>query len=51
MILGHNVQYRGSMSRTSILVIECSKETTWRGAMLNRIALCHFEGIKEHEIG
>ncbi len=26
VILGHNVQYTGSMSRLPILVLECSKE-------------------------
>ncbi len=25
VILGHNVEYTGSMSRLSILVLECSK--------------------------
>ncbi len=31
VILGHNVQYTGSMSRLPILVLECSKERQLEG--------------------
>ncbi len=32
VILGHNVQYAGSISRLPILVLECSKEDHLEGA-------------------
>ncbi len=45
MILGHNVEYTGSMSRLPILVLECSKGGP------NRTEKWLFEGEKVDEIG
>ena len=52
MILGHNVQYTGSMSRLPILVLECSKGSHLeRGACQTEEKFVFFEGVNMDEIG
>ncbi len=52
MILGHNVEYTGSMSRLPILVLECSNGGHLEGeGMPNRTQMLLFEGVKVDEIG
>ena len=52
VILGHNVECRGSKSRLPILVPECSKGTHWEGgAMPNRRDIWLFQGVNVDEIG
>ena len=51
VILGHNVENRGSMSRLPILVPECSKGRQLEGgAMPNRTEIWHFEGVNADEM-
>ncbi len=45
VILGHDVEYRDSMSRLPILVPECSK-----GSHMERVEIWLFEGVKLPEI-
>ncbi len=45
VILGHNVEYTGSMSRLPILVLECSK-----GSHLERGGIWLFQGVKVDEM-
>ncbi len=52
MILGHNIEYNGSMSRQPILVLECSKGSHLeRGGMPNRTEIWLFQGVNMDEIG
>ncbi len=51
VILGHNVEHTGSMSRLPILVLECSKGRLEGRAVPNRTEICLFEGVKVDEIG
>ncbi len=52
LILGHNVEYTGPMSRLPILVPECSKGTQLGGGgMPNRTEKWLFQGVKVDEIG
>ncbi len=49
VILGHNVEYTGSMPRLPILVLECSKELPGEGGTVRRIEIWLFEGVKFDE--
>ena len=53
VILGHNVEYIGSMSRLPILVPECSKvrQLGGGGGMPNRREIWLFQGVNVDEIG
>ncbi len=52
VILGHNVEYTGSMSRLPILVLECSNRGHLEGGgMPKRTEKWLFEGGKVDEIG
>ncbi len=48
VILGHNVEYRASMSRLPMLVLArvLKRKTTRDGGMSNRIENWHFQGGK-----
>ncbi len=51
MILGHIVEYTGSMLRLPILELECSEEGHLDGgATPNRTQMWLFEGVKVDEI-
>ncbi len=47
MILGHNVEQRGSMLKLPISVLECTEEAIWRG----RLEIWLFQGVNLGEIG
>ncbi len=50
MILRRNVQYRGSLSRLPILVLECSNKTNWRGRHTKQAENWLFQGADVDEI-
>ncbi len=51
VILGHNVEYTGSMPRLPILALECSKGGHLeRGGMPKGLEIWPFQGVNADEI-